>query len=361
MYKLSNYQIEAQKALEKSDRCLLLKSIRSGKTLLVLDYIKQKNYKKVLWLVPDSHIRDVSLPSEIEKWNFSLSIQAICYNSLKNVKNTEWDLVVLDEVQKLTENYYKSLTTLKYSKLIAMTGTLPNKKVKRELLFDKLLLTLVYSFTTDDAVDAKIVAPYDINVIEIPLSKQNNIPVTYKKNNIPTTFFTSEIKSYNYLSKRIEENFGIRKKMLSLERMRFLNTLESKIIYIKEYLKLHNNKRILIFVATREMADKCSKYIYHGTTDDTYYDLFKNKKINHLILVEKGGIGHTYEDLDGCLLTNVNSSNTITQQKIFRTILFREGYKAKIDVLISKNTIQKKWLEESLYDLKKSNVHESTD
>lgn len=356
-YELTKFQIEAQEAIDTTNKALLLKSIRSGKTLTVLDYIKKKGYKKVLWLVPDSDIRDKSLPAEIDKWKFKLSIQAICYNSLKKFKKTKWDLVVLDEVQRLTPNYYSSLALISYDKLIAMTGTIPNKQEKQELLYKTLGLELVYRFTTDMAVTNKIVAPYKINIIKEPLTSVNNVVIRYKKNNKELSFTTSEIKRYSYLSEAIDITVSVsRKMMLALERMRFLNTLDSKIYFIKRYLKENSSKRLLIFVATREMAEKISEYVYHGTTTTKYYDMFAKKQINHLILVEKGGVGHTYEDLDGCLLTSINSSNTIIQQKIFRTILFREDYVANIDILVSKDTIQEKWLEKSLYDLNKVNI-----
>lgn len=357
-YELTKFQVDAQKAIDTTKKSLLLKSIRSGKTLMMLDYIHSRGYKKVLWLVPDSNIRDKALVEEITKWKFrNLSIQALCYNSLKKFEKTKWDLVVLDEVQKLTPNYYKSLALIHYDKLVAMTGTIPNKKEKKELLFDILGLNLVYQFTTDMAVIEKIVAPYKINIIKEPLSNIDNVLIKYKKNNKEFSFYTSEKKRYYYLSEKIDITMGAsRKMMLALERMRFLNTLDSKIYFIKRYLKENNSKRLLIFVATREMAEKISEYVYHGTTTSKYYDMFAKKQINHLILVEKGGVGHTYLDLDGCLLATINSSNTIIQQKIFRTILFRDNYIANIDILVSKDTIQEKWLEKSLYDLNNLNI-----
>lgn len=185
----------------------------------------------------------------------------------------------------------------------------------------------------------------------------NTIEVLYKKGNDAKSFFTSEQKRYDYISHKIDTSLSVKSKMLAaLNRMRFLNTLDSKIYFIKRYLNENKSKRLLIFVATREMADKISENVYHGTTTKKYYDLFSEKKINHLVLVEKGGVGHTYKDLDGCLLATINSSNTIIQQKIFRTILFREDYKAHIDILVSKNTIQEEWLRKSLYDLDTNNI-----
>jgi hypothetical protein len=355
-YTLTQSQIDAQNAIDKCDKCLVEKSIRSGKTLTILDYIKKNKYKSVLWLVPDSKTRDSGLPEEIRKWKFNLNITAICYNSLKNYSNREFDLIVLDEVQMLSEARYEYLSTMSYKKLIAMTGTISNKNEKLDILFNKLGLRLVYKYSTDNAVKNKDVAPYKINVIEVPLKTSNDLLVTYKdKNNIQRKFMTSEQKSYDNLSERIKQATGKRKMMLAIERMRFLNTLDTKIALIKKYIASNSDKRVLIFVSTQEMAEECSKYFFHGNSIDKWYNEFQKGNINHLVLVEKGATGHTYKNLDGCLLTTINSSNLL-QQKIFRTILFRENYTANIDILISKDTVQKEWIVKALENLDQSNI-----
>lgn len=356
-YTLTKSQIDAQNAIDKCDKCLVEKSIRSGKTLTILDYIKKNKYKSVLWLVPDSKTRDEGLPEEIKKWNFKLNITAICYNSLKKYVNREFDLIVLDEVQMLSEPRYEYITTIKYKKLIAMTGTVSNKSEKLDILFNKLGLKLVYRYSTDNAVKNKDVAPYRINVIELPLRTTNDLEVKYKdkSTNTQRSFKTSEQKSYDNISNRITQATGKRKMMLAIERMRFLNTLDSKIAFIKKHIALNSDKRILIFVNTQEMAEQCSRYYFHGNSTDKWYNEFQKGNINHLVLVEKGATGHTYQNLDGCLLTTINSSNLL-QQKIFRTILFRENYTANIDILISKNTIQKEWITKALENLDQKNI-----
>jgi superfamily II DNA or RNA helicase len=356
-YTLTQSQVDAQKAIDSHNRCLIEKSIRSGKTLTILDYIKKNEYKSVLWLVPDSSTRDKGLPDEIRKWKFKLNITAICYNSLNKYSNKSFDLIVLDEVQMLSEARYEHLTTINYSKLIAMTGTISNKHEKLDILFHKLGLKLVYSYSTDKAVKNKDVAPYKINVIELPLRTTNDLVINYKDNKgVSKSFRSSEQKSYNNLSERIKMAVGKRKMMLAIERMRFLNTLETKIEYIKKYIANNIDKRILIFVATQEMAEQCSKYFFHGNSTDKWYNEFQKGKINHLVLVEKGATGHTYKNLDGCLLTTINSSNLL-QQKIFRTILFREDYTANIDILISQDTVQKEWISKALENLDQTNIN----
>lgn len=343
-YTLTTAQQACQQALETCDRCTIIKSIRSGKTLTILDYSAKKNYKKVLWLTPFL-VNIESLIDEIEKWQFKLNIVPTTYNSVKHYVNMDFDLVVVDECQRITEDTAKYLQTIICKKLVCMTGTYPKGTEKLKLIEDNLKCQIVFTYSIADAVIDKNVAPYNITIIEKELSKESNILVDTKNHK----FYTSEQKSYDYLLKKIISLDSSKRKTLAIfSMMRMLNTLPSTINFVKNYIKQSYSKRVLIFVATQQMAEQCSEYCYYGGKSDKYYNLFREGKINHLVLVEKATIGITYEDLDGCLLTTINSSNSSVLQKIFRTILFRPNYTADIKILINKNTKQVEWIKKAL-------------
>ena len=240
-----------------------------------------------------------------------------------------------------------------------MTGTLPTKQDKLDILYNKLGLSLVYEYTTDDAVHDEAAANYNIVIKEIHLNIAKNIKIEYKdKFGKKQFFYTSEQASYTAISNKLNSEHlpANKSKLLHLTRLRQLNTCQSKINYIKEYINKNKDARVLIFVATQEMAESCSEYIYHGKSSKKYYDAFQKGKINHLVLVEKGTVGETYQNLDGCLLTSVNGSNTIIQQKIGRTLLFRENYTSKIEIAISKNTVQINMIKKALIDLNQEKI-----
>lgn len=346
MYKLTNAQKKCQSALETNNNCLIIKSIRSGKTLTILDYILKKEYVSILWVVP--YLTNIAgLEEELEKWNIKLNIICITYNSIKKYESENFDLIVLDECHRITESNYQYLQSINYNKLIAMTGTYPKNRNKRELLRTNLKLKLVYIYSIKDAVLDRNVAPYKINIITKELSSLKTIHVLTKNHN----FYTSEIANHNFLVNKIAKSEGKQKMMSIFNMMRFLNTIPSTISFIKNYININKSKRFIIFVATKVMAEQCSKYCYYGDKDDKYFTLFREGKINHLVLVEKATIGVTYENLDGCLLTTINSSNSSVLQKIFRTILFRPNYTAQIDILINDKTIQQEWIHKALEDV----------
>lgn len=362
-YELSSSQIEAQQAIGSCDRCLVIKAPRSGKTLTFLDYFVKNNYKKILWIVPDTNIRDKKLDQEIRKWGMKskLKITPILYNSLKKYENTKWDAVVCDEVHKITPPVVKFINSFITNKLIICTGTFPNQKNKKELIQD-LNCELVYTFSVSQAVANQSISDFLITIKSFPLSTIKNILVEYtdKITKDRKSFYTSEMMQYSYTQKKIATNklFGRHgsNKMLYLNLARYLNSLNIKVEYCKKYIKKNPDKRILIFAPTREISQKIGEYCYNGETDDTYYNKFNNKEINYLILVNKGGTGETYKDVDGCILIDINSSNTSIQQKIFRTVVFRENYIADIQILVSKDTIQEDWILKSIYDIDKSKI-----
>lgn len=346
-YTLTNAQIACQEALESCDRCTVIKSIRSGKTLTMLDYSAKKKYKSILWVTPFI-VNLEGLVDEINKWEFTLNVTATTYNSVKHYENLEFDIIIIDECHRITKDTLKHLENIKYTKLICMTGTYPKGLEKLDILENRLKCQIVFKYSIADAIEDKNVAPYKITIVEKDLSKEATILVDTKNHK----FYTSEQKSYNYIINKIaNENYAKRRTMLIFNMMRLLNTLPSTIAYIKEYIKQHKNKRVLIFVATQSMAEKCSEYCYYGGKSDKYYNLFRDGKINHLILVEKAATGITYENLDGCLLTTINSSNSSVLQKIFRTVLFRPNYTADIQILINKNTKQVQWIQKALNDI----------
>ncbi len=346
-YTLTDAQIRCQEALSDYDRCTVIKSIRSGKTLTMLDYSVKNNYLNILWVTP--YLTNIeSLQEEVEKWQIHLNITAITYKSIKKYSKNSYDLVILDECHKITKDGVYHLKTISLKKLICMTGTYPTNNNKKDLLEYYLGCQIVFKYTIQDAVTDGNVAPYKITIVEKELSTLNDMLVDTKKHK----FYTSEQKNYNYIIKNISEiDNSYKRSILTFNMMRFLNTLPSTIVYIKNYIKQSADKRILIFVATQEMAEKCSQYCYYGGKDDKYYKLFQEGKINHLVLVEKATIGVTYKNLDGCLLTTINSSNSSILQKIFRTILFRPNYTSDIQILINKSTKQVEWIQKALEDI----------
>lgn len=124
-----------------------LMSPRIGKTRILIELIKKFKYKRILWVTPNTKLRDEDIPNEFIKWkakSYLNKTTIICYSSL--VKQLgDYDLIVLDEVQTLSSNQSEVFISKKltYKSLIGLTGTLPKHKIKLDILsylgLDKIL------------------------------------------------------------------------------------------------------------------------------------------------------------------------------------------------------------------------------
>lgn len=78
---------------------LLLLSPRMGKTKLGIDIIKREKPKSVLWVTPNTKLRDEDIPAEFKQWKalrYLSKTDIICYASLSN-HTGNYDKIILDE------------------------------------------------------------------------------------------------------------------------------------------------------------------------------------------------------------------------------------------------------------------------
>lgn len=338
---------------------ILLASMRSGKTKMIIDSLS--TFKgSILWVVDKTKARDEQVPSELKKWKLNSTvvknIDLICYQSLKNLGRV-YDLIILDEVQTLSEANYNQIVG-KYINLLACTGTLPNNRNKLKL-YDKLGLKIIYSLSVDDAVINKIVSKYHIEIWNHKLnSSDKNVEITYTtKDKVKKNFFTTELERYNYISNRIDELSAYQDtKFLKINRLRYIGALKTKENIVSDYLVNNQNKRVLIFCSSKEQADRLS-LSYHSGTNEDCLNAFMNKQINHLAVVKMLNTSWTIHDLDTILILSSNSSKVESVQRIGRSLMFKKNHIAQIIMLCAYETVEKGWIEAALTDLDKSNIN----
>lgn len=348
-------------SLESNPHGLLILSMRLGKTKLVIDLIKRDKPKKVLWVTPNTKLRDEDIPNEFVKWNATKELNKtdiICYSSLsKQVGN--YDLVVLDEVQYVTlsnvKNFYDK--TLKYNNIIGMTGTL-TKDVDKLNILRSLNLKILKNISLDTAVNLGVVAPYSIIKIGVTLDSVNK---NVKSGTKLKPFYQTEFDKYNYLTRVIEE-YKIKNPLrkvpmhLYLNRMRFIYKAQSKQEFAKKLLNKLEGKT-LVFTGSIENAEKISEYTYHSKRNDKCLKQFLNGEINHLVCVNSGGVGYTFKDIDNVIIVQSDSNkNGNTLQKLARALVPRDNYKANIFMLFYKDTIDEDWVNYSLSNLDNKNI-----
>lgn len=332
---------------------------RVGKTKIGIDVIKKEKPKKILWVTPNAKLRDIDIPAEFKQWkalSYLKKTDIICYASLAGHKG-KYDKIYLDEYQDITESNVKPLLNgdITYNTILAFSGTHPKHKEKLEL-YKRLKLDILSEISIDEAVDKGLIAPYRIKVIECELDSKDKYIVA---GNATKPFMQTEQGKYEYLSKLI------RVKMFSghavpkfyyLNRMRFIYNLKSKTEFAKKFISGLTG-RTLIFTGSIAQAEELCKYTYHSKKGDEDYLKFKNKEINTLAMVNSGGVGHTYKNVNNLVIVQVNSDKKgDATQKIARSLVLQDGYVANIYLLCVRGTVDEDWKDKVIEGFDKTKI-----
>lgn len=322
---------------------------RLGKTSIVISIIKRDKPQKILWVTPMAELAEIGIKNEFITW------KAAKY--LKNLTTTTWaslhtiegyyDTIILDEEQHITEANIVNLLNgkLKYGNIISMTGT-PTKSSQKKLLYEALKLPILYCVTINAASDMDILSDYEINVLRFPLSTKKDILVKTKS----SSFYTSELSQYLYYSSQLDSKFG------GLWRMRGLAKSESKKRVAKTLLRTLTGRK-LIFAPYIDVAEELSSKVFHGkSTDDSAFRNFIKNQSDELCLVNKGGTGVTYENVNHVIIIQADSdTNGLTTQKIMRCLL-KDGTKATIWILCHADTQDEIWVNSVLENFNKNKI-----
>lgn len=329
-------------------------SPRFGKTKLVLDIVKRDKPKKILYVTPNAQLRDVDIPAEYKKWKmltYLKKTEIVCWGSLHKVKGT-YDFVILDEVQFITPANSIGLVKkkIKFNNIIGLTGTLPKHEEKLKL-YEHLKLRVLNSVSIEEAVDQGLIADYDITIVECMLDNKDKY---ISAGSAAVKFKQTEQGQYDYYTKTIakyKNEDRLVPTWLFLHRMRFLYTIRSKYLVAKSLVsKLEG--RTLIFTGGIAQAEWICPHYYHSKTDTTKLDMFLNGSINTLACVNAGGVGFTYRGVDNFVIVQVDSNKSGNSiQKIARSLVLQEGYKANIYILVVKDTVDETWKDSALEEL----------
>lgn len=336
----------------------LLLSPRVGKTKLIIELIKRDKPKSILWVTPSAKLAEEDIPNEFDKWKakrYKKRLTTVTYASL-NKTTGHYSWIILDEDQCVTENALSTLfdKSLTYQNIIGMTGT-DTTHADKQFLYSRLNLSVLVEYDINTAVSDQILSDYHIYVVDIPLDANKNILVKTKAGK---TFYTSELNTYNYYNNKVEtiKLYGGNMKRAALMRMKVIHKSNSKASVVK-WLGAHLKGRSLIFAPTIKQIESITSNVYHSKTNKDAYNAFQENKINTLGLVESGGIGHTFTNLNNIILMQVDSDGTgRSTQKICRALLAEKDKFASIYIMRLVGTQDVNWVNSTLSSFDKSKV-----
>ena len=241
-----------------------------------------------------------------------------------------------------------------------MTGTPTKSYQKRRIIEEVLKLPILYNISINEAVDMNLLSNYRINIIDIFLDETRNIKIERINK---SSFYTSEKSQYDYYNKKAEwailtKEGDIKKKILF--RMRKIYESKSKFqkafeIFHSEYFKNH---RKIIFCPTINMANIMCSNTYHSLTTNEHLLSFIKGDINSISMVNSGGIGFNYKEIDDLFIIQVDSDiNGYTSQKICRALLKQPNHIVNIWLFRLKGTKDEEWIESALTNFKKENIY----
>lgn len=355
----SQLQKEVVNSLSPGESGRFILAPRVGKTKLIIDLIKRDKIKgKILWVTPTTKLATEDIPAEFVKWRAKTYLKQLFTTTWKGLVNMQGDyaLIVFDEEQFMTEGNSVPLFNGKLTGkvIVSMTGTESKSKEKKEL-YKKLKLDVAYRISINKAVDIGLLSNYEIKVVMVEMDENKNIEVKYKDKvtKKEKSFMTSELKQYEYLSRKLDRK---KTKFDVMLRRRLIGNSPSKVGAAK-YIVNSLEGRKLIFAMDTKQAEELCDYVYHGKSDDKDLKKFINGEINKIAMVNKGGTGYTYTAIDYLVMTQIDSDNNgLTSQKIARTLLEQGDYKACIWILCLKDTRDVTWLNSTLQNFDKDKV-----
>ena len=212
-------------------------------------------------------------------------------------------------------------------------------------------LDLIVNYPTSEAIKDGIVSDFTIYVHKYNLDNSKIIQFGKVKK-----WNSTEKKECNRLGNRILKLSGQQKMFASLERMRFINSCNSLIEKVNEWISHNKNERFILFSSDEKTGLRYNLPMFNSKSkDDSVLKDFQSGKINQLCLLKKASAGVTFPNLQNILITAINSNGENLEQMIGRSLLDDTDH-SHIHIFVSTEDFQIKWLNKSLELINKNKI-----
>lgn len=346
-------QLEATEFICNNEFTICYISPRFGKTKVVIDYLKEKQYNNILVVYPLISIK-TSWLNEFEKWGFDKKkVKFTTTASLKNHIGKNYDVIVADEIQMFS---LKQLQSLKFvldkvsvKRCIGLTGTLTNKTEKEITEFTGLRVGFKYPL--EQAIEEGIVTDYRITVVMTNLDSK--IPYIQPMKEKPS-FRITEAQRYAYLTEKIEQikaEFGNLGFLPVLRQAVFKKSIGKRDL-TKKLIEKYKNERLLIFCGVTDIADSLGVPVYHSKESDaSIKDDFCTGKFNHLAVCKMLNAGVTVLPINKAIINAFDSNAETLGQQLNRLTNFEydnPNKVAEIYIVCTNTQAELKWLNSAL-------------
>lgn len=322
--------------IDKS-KCLILELITGyGKTKVAIDLINHicdrvfdayGQPTSVLILVAKT-VHKQTWVNEMEKWGGIKSdyITIECYESLRKYKNSTFDVVIMDEVQHLSEARRDILETIKIEEaLIGLSATINNDL--RNYFRWNYSARFIKCDLKEAVIDEILPEP---TVYLIPLVL-DNIRYSYKAKRFKKDVITTQRGYYNIMSSLIEwyknkyfnsRNERIKNLWLSTAGKRLKWCAEQKEALVLSLLDKFKNYKTLTFCSSIEQSERLGKYNITSKNKASVKNLemFNLNKIKHITACNILNEGVNLTNCRIGIFCNLNSSEIVVKQRVGRIL-----------------------------------------
>lgn len=338
-------------------RGIVLASVRSGKTRQLLTAIREMSDNdlntNILVGYPNVDIKN-SWISECEKLDYYPNITYSTFKSLKKVEDNKYDFVVMDEAHTIPpDNILPIVVKIvkNNDKVILASGTY-SEDTLLNLKFSTGLQQIV-NYSTDDAIRDGIVNDFKVEVHLFKLDNTKSVQFGGLKK-----WYSTDYKECQRMSKKVDNSFGQEKMVAALFRMKMINSCQSLIRNVQQWIKDNPDKRFILFTGDEKVGMNYNIPMFNSKSknNDVLKD-FQEYRSNSLCLIKKGGTGVTYEGLDTILITDINSNSETLEQRCGRSLLFEEGKESTVHIFCSTEDFQMNWLNKSLESINPNRIN----
>jgi hypothetical protein len=332
---------------------------RFGKIRTTIKILNKSNYKNILIAYPDKNIKN-SWINDFNDLGYDYSnVTFTTFKSLHKCLDKGFDLVIADEIHSLSNNAIERLSDVINSSkpdVLGLTGTLSNDTKK--LLYLSLGISVIASYSIEEAVQDEVISDYNITVIKVPLD--NSIKTMWKNKHHVT-----EKEKYNWITKSINYFQLLRNdNMVKFNKFALINLLQnsiSKIRVTKELLNRYSSERILVFCGTTDFTDVLGIPTNNSKNpNEEGFRKFAEGEGTHFSVIKIGNSGVTYKPLNKVIITNFDSNSENLSQKINRCMAIEYNNptkKSEIYIISSNEELELKWLNKALSFFDKSKIN----
>ena len=328
-----------EKALELVDKSkyMILELITGyGKTKVAIDLInhicdrvfRNDECPTTILILVAKTVHKQTWKDEIEKWGGIKSdyITIECYESLKNYENSYFDVVVVDEMQHLSEARIDVLETIHINEsFIGLSAT-----IKRDMrdYFIYNHKAEVIKCGLKEAVEDEVLPEPTVYLLPLTLDTTN---YTYKVKKFGRDIITTQKGCYDSISSLIEwyknkyfnsRNERIKNLWLSTAGKRLKWCAEQKEALVLSLLDKFRNYKTLTFCSSIEQSERLGKYNITSKNKASVKNLemFNLNKIKHITACNILNEGVNLTNCRIGIFCNLNRSDIVVKQRVGRIL-----------------------------------------